>query len=280
MPESQKSKSCRSFIKAIVLMLLGGLLVKWALEHRRVETPVAARPVPGRGEFGGELQFLKRFHLGPQVPGESNHYLDMWNPGGVRTLTKYHGLTNNHALFVDSHGKAAYGWHGARYGFYPHKSVLRPGEQMPGYSAQDLATVLGPEHAASIHNIVLAGCNEEGRLRSAEFRRHFANATNITFMLPGKLAYKPMFYQAITEPSSEIRPLYGKVMFSTADRTESSISNTPGEGTEPLGFFVANLFLPGATKPYRTQPAGRELLDPVASTGKAKTPPPLAVVRR
>jgi len=39
-----------------------------------------------------------------------------------------------------------------------------------------------------------------------------------------------------------------------------------GEGfAKALGVFIADLYLPGAWKPYRTQRAGRELLDPLAS---------------
>ena len=49
--------------------------------------------------------------------------------------------------------------------------------------------MLGPESAATIHNILLAGCNQEGRIRSEEIRHYFVNATNITYMAPGELAF-------------------------------------------------------------------------------------------
>lgn len=243
-------------------MLLGGLLIKWLMVEKRQDTPVSARSAAASGEFGGDLSMLKRWHSGPQSEGESNHYLDLWSPGALRKLAEVQGLTNNHALFVDSHSRSGYGWSGTRHGFYPHQSLLGAGNEPPSYSARDFAALLGPTEAAKIHNILLAGCNEDASLRPAEFRKHFINATNITYMMPGKLAYKPMFYQAITEPSSAIRLLYGKTTLRSGEITKASISVTPSEGAKPLGHFIADLFLPGATKPFRTQRAGRELLDP------------------
>ena len=252
-------------MKAILVMVLGGLLVKVAHEARRQNLPVAARSAEAdKGEYGGDLDFLKSFHVAPVVEGESNHYIDLWTPGALPVLARTHGLTNNNALFVDSHGRSGFLWHGNGYGFYPRRTFVPEGDEVSNYSAKDLATVLGPDAASRIHNIVLAGCNEEGRLRSREFRRHFINVTNITYMTPGKLAFKPMFYQAITLLSSEIRPLYGKLCNTSSARIESKISVTPSEGTEMVGAYVADLYLPGARKPFRTQPAGRELLEPPA----------------
>ncbi len=235
--------------------------------------PAAARSVAAKGEFAGDLNWLKRFHAGPQSPGESNHYIDLWSPGGLRVLTTTHGLTNNRTLFVDSHGKAGFGPSGLRHGFYPHRT-LADGPKPPAYSARDLATLLGPADASAIHNIVLASCNGEGRLRSAEFRKHFVNATNITYMAAGKLAYKPMLYQAITQRSDDIRPMHGRVLRSTDEKTETAISASPSPGSEPLGFYQADLFLPGAAKPFRTQRAGMELLAPNHQT------PSVSVARR
>lgn len=247
-------------------MTAGGLLIKWLAIERRPETPVAARPSSQkeRGEFGGNLSLLKGWHSGPRTDRESNHYLDLWSPGALRTLAEVHGLTNNHALFVDSHSRSGYGWSGTRHGFYPHQSLVRSDDKAPAYSARDIATVIGPTNAAAIHNILLAGCNEDASLRPAEFRKHFVNATNITYMVPGKLAYKPMFYQAITERSAAIRPLYGKTLRTSGDTIKASISVTPSEGAEPLGYYIADLFLPSTAKPFRTQRAGRELLEPFA----------------
>ena len=277
MPGSRKIKS---LVKAVVVMVVGGLLVKWAIDARKPSVPVAARSSEATGEFGGDLGFLRQHQVGPQSEAESNYYIDLWNPGSLTALARVNGLTNNRALFVDSHGRAGFSWHGGRYGIYPHQNLLEPGQLTPAYSAKDLATVLGPDSTAGIHNIVLAGCNEEGRIRSQEFRRYFINATNITYMTPGKLAFKPMFFQAITLPSFEIRQLHGKVRTTSSTRTESTISTVASAGTEPLGIYVADLYQPGAKKPYRTQKAGRELLEPGNGAGVASAMDSAALVKR
>ena len=243
-------------------MVIGGLFVKWALDARKQSVQVAARSNESKGDFGGDLEFLRKHYVGPALPGESNHYIDLWNPGGLTALARVNGLTNNRALFVDSHGRSGFSWHGGRYGLYPHQTLLEAGQPTPVFSVKDLASIVGDERAAEIHNIVLAGCNEEGRIRSQEFRRYFVNATNITYMTPGKLAFKPMFFQAVTLPSRDIRQLHGKIRTTSSARTEASISMVASDGTEPLGLYIADLYLPGAKKPYRTQRAGRELLDP------------------
>lgn len=225
-----------------------------------------------RGEYGGDLGFLRSFHVGPQSAIESNHYFDLWSPGALPALARFNSLTNNRALIVDSHGGAGLRWHGRAYGLYPKENLVPDHQEVPNYSPRDFARVLGPDSAAAIHNIVIAGCNEEGRFRAREWRRHFVNATNITYMTPGKLGYKPMFYQAIVTPSSEIQPLYGREQ-RASDRIECRIEREPSPGAEPLGAYIAELYLPGARRPYRTQLAGRELLDPppamrqVAQTG-------------
>lgn len=222
----------------------------------------------GQGEFRGDLEFLRDCHTGPELEGGSNHYFDLWRPGALPVLARVHGLTNNHALFVDSHGKTGCSKHGSGYGFYPSESLLDPGQKVPYFSAGDFAAVLGPTNAAQIHNIVLAGCNEEGRFRSSEFRRHFINATNITYMSPGELSFKPMFYQAITLPSHEVKPLFGKLRRIDRQHVATEILDRFAPGAQPLGFYVADLYLPGMGKPYRTQKAGRELLEPAAGTAR------------
>jgi len=196
------------------------------------------------------------------VRGESNHYIDLWSPGSLPVLARVNGLTNNHALFVDSHGQARCSRHGCGYGFYPNELLLERGQKAPYFSSADLAVVLGPESAATIHNILLAGCNDEGRIRSDEIRHYFVNATNITYMTPGELAFKPMFYQAIVLPSQEIQLLYGKIRKTRGGQVECEIADGPGRGAKPLGVYVADLYCPGARTPYRTQRAGRELLEP------------------
>jgi hypothetical protein len=264
---SEPAKSAL-FALAIVGMAATGFWIKVSLDADRAAIVVSARSVGRersagreRGEFGGDLGFLRRFHVGPQSALESNHYFDLWSPGALPALAKFNGLTNNRALFVDSHGSAGFRWHGRGYGLHPRETLLPRDQETPGFAPADFARVLGRDHAEAIHNIVIAGCNEEGRFRSREWRRHFVNATNITYMTPGKLAYKPMFYQAIVTPSSGIKPLYGKERRGS-DRTERSIERDPSAGAEPLGAYLADLYRAGARKPYRTQAAGRELLEP------------------
>ena len=256
------------FAVAIVVMAVSGSWFKGAVDADKAAFVVSARSVgtgrgaaKERGEYGGDLGFLRRFHVGPQSPSESNHYFDLWSPGALPALARFNGLTNNRALFVDSHGGAGFRWHGRGYGLYPRESLLQRGQETPGFSPGDFARVLGLDHAAAIHNIVIAGCNEEGRFRSQEWRRRFVNATNITYMTPGKLAYKPMFYQAIVTLSSEIKPLFGRERRGS-ERSACGIEREPSPGADPLGAYVADLYLPGARKPYRTQRAGRELLEP------------------
>jgi hypothetical protein len=249
---------------AVAALALLGLISGKLLEFAPLKMLVSARPHlgDGRGEYGGDLDFLRRHWMAGDAPGESNHYIDLWSPGSLPLFVRLNGLTNNHALFVDSHSKAGCSARGTGFGFYPRVALLEPGAKTPHYSAGDLATVMGPDLAATIHNIVLAGCNEEGRFRSAEFRRHFVNATNITYMEPGKLAFKPMFYQAILLPSAEVKPLYGNPRRVSPERIECDIVDEPRRGTRPLGTYIADLYLPGGRKPYQTRKAGRELLDP------------------
>ena len=250
------------FVMAIVVMAVGGFWIKRALDAEGAVLVVSARSVrEERGEYGGDLGFLRRFHVGPQSPSESNHYFDLWSPGALPALGRFNGLTNNRALIVDSHGSTGFRWHGRGYGLYPRETLLQRGQKTPGFSPADFARALGRDTAAAIHNIVIAGCNEEGRFRSQEWRRHFVNATNITYMTPGKLAYKPMFYQAIVTPSSAIKPLFGRER-RTLGRSECDMERDPSAGAELLGTYVADLYRPGSRNPYRTQAAGRELLEP------------------
>ncbi len=248
------------------MVALAGSLIKGWLGSGMGSLADSARAVePDPGDYGGDLNFLRRFHTSTQAPGESNHYIDLWTPGSLSVLARINGLTNNHALFVDSHGKGGCSQRGSGYGFYPNEALLERGQKTPYFSARDLAAVLGREEADQVHNIVLAGCNEERRFRSEEFRRYFVNATNITYMTPGELAFKPMFYQAIVLRSCEIKPLYGKARRTTHGLVECQLADRPAGGAKALGVFIADLYLPGAWKPYRTQRAGWELLDPLAS---------------
>jgi hypothetical protein len=256
------------FATAIVLSAATGLWMKSALDLNREALAVLARspdhePGEGKecGEFGGDLAFLRRFHVGPQSHFESNHYFDLWSPGTLPALARLNGLTNNRALVIDSHGGAGFRWHGRAYGLYPRETLTPGNEMVRGFSPADFARVLGRDQAAAIHNIVIAGCNEEGRFRSRDWRRHFVNATNITYMTPGELAYKPVFYQALVNPSSEITPLF-VLKRRDSNRTNDVLEREPSPGAKQLGAYVADLYRPGARNPYLTRPAGRELLEP------------------
>ena len=103
------------FAMAIVVMAAGGSWIKGALHADSAALVVSARGVGNergadkeRGEFGGDLGFLRRFHVEPQSPSESNHYFDLWSPGALPALARFNGLTNNRALIVDSHGSAGF----------------------------------------------------------------------------------------------------------------------------------------------------------------------------
>ncbi len=258
-----ESRTIHSPGKAIIVIALGSLLIGGGLGSGVAKLAISVRcSESDRGVYGGDLNFLRRCHTGPRVRGESNHYIDLWSPGSLPVLARVNGLTNNHALFVDSHGQARCSRRGCGYGFYPSEELLEPGQKAPYFSSGDLATVLGPETAATIHNILLAGCNDEGRIRSEEIRRYFVNATNVTYMAPGELAFKPMFYQAIVLPSRDIKQLYGKIRKARGGQVECVIADGPVRGAKPLGAYVADLYCPGARTPYRTQRAGRELLEP------------------
>jgi hypothetical protein len=71
------------------------------------------------------------------------------------------------------------------------------------------------------------------------------------------------------EPSDEIKPLYGEPRRVSATRVECDIVNEPRRGTRQLGAYVADLYLPGARKPFLTRKAGRELLAPERVTSVA-----------
>ena len=181
-------------------------------------------------------------------------------------MAQFHNLTNNRSLFVDSHGKS--GPNGYR--FYPNAGLVKAGETTPFYSLRDLARVMGPQQALNIHNVLLAGCNTEGRLRSSDVRRHFPNATNITYMAPGELAFKPMYYQAIVLPAAEIRCLYSSAHRTNEGRIECRITTSAVPDAQPLAAYVSDLYLPSARKPYSRVRASRERLESQPSTARAE----------
>jgi hypothetical protein len=255
-------------------------------------TRTTPAPPRERGAFGGDLDLLRSFYTPPQVEGESNHYFDLWEPGSLAGFARVQGLTNNRALLIDSHGVSRSAWKGAQYAFRPHGAALgtrgeatqtqTPAQiqtpaptqaraqsqsqaqalpQPPAYAIADIARVLGPA-AADIHNIVIAGCNESGALRSAAFRKYFVNATNVIFMAAGQLAYKPIFFATLSQHSEDVAVLYGRPVADAERPGRMEIFRSRVDGSVPLGGYLADLYLPGGSKPYRRQRAGRELLEP------------------
>lgn len=218
-----------------------------------------------RGDLGADMAGLGRFYTPPQVSGESNHYIDMWDGNALRGIIQSAGLTNNNALFVNSHGKGISTGRSKRYAFYPHRKLLSNRQSVPHFSIGDLATLLG-RHAASIQNIVVAGCDTDSAFDAQEMRKYFPNATNVTHVVSGQPGYQPMFLQAIFSPSQSIETLY-----ETADRNPSGVTQyritaTPIGRAVKLHPYVAELFRPGTNQPFRTQVAGGELLQPPASS--------------
>ena len=247
-----------------LLAVSAGLISRVWLDSGPMPQPAAARSSkPEPAQRAPDLGFLRRCWTAPRHTNESNHYFDLWSEGALPVLGKVNRLTNNNALLIDSHGKAVGKRAGLESGFvlYPHQSLAPLSEYGSLYTAKDFADVLGVEQAARIHNILIAACNEQGKFRSQEWRRSFVNATNIVYMTPGKLAYKPMFYQAIVLPSSEIKQLYGRTRPGSSGRVDCQTSDAPFPGATPLGCYVADLYLPEAPNPFRTVKAGRELLE-------------------
>src|SRR6266536_3459181 len=118
--------------KAIIVMALGGLFIGGGLGSGMAKLALSVKcSEPNCGAYGGDLNFLRRCHTGPRVRGESNHYIDLCCPGSLPVLARVNGLTNNHALFVDSHGQARCSRHGCGYGFYPNELLLERGQKAP-----------------------------------------------------------------------------------------------------------------------------------------------------
>lgn len=223
---------------------------------------VSACPGTGleRGEFGGNLQVLRQFYSPPQAAEESNHFLDLWDGGKLRAVALAAGLRDNHALFVNAHGKARPASGGRRHVLYPQDGLCGAGADRAVFSVADVARLLGPAGAARIHNILLSACDLEGAFRAAEWRRHFPNATNIMHAPAGQAGYQPLFFQVFFTDSGGIQPLYERACKTPGGRTHYDLGAVPGRGAKKLTPYLAELFLPGADRPFRIQTAGRELL--------------------
>jgi hypothetical protein len=197
---------------------------------------------------------LKQHLVGPSVKGESNYYLDLWEPPKMRVIAPASGLTNNHALFINSHGKGVKTKSGLRYVFYPHPEV-----GTGKFFIQDIAAAVGTHNAPKIHNIIISGCNIDSSFSAKEIRKYFPNATNIIHSAPGQAGYQEMLFQLLLSDSSQIETLYQ----SRDSDDELEMTNHPLPGSKRMAPYVASLFLPGKLEPYRRQKAGRELLSKV-----------------
>src|SRR2546427_259553 len=59
------------------------------------------------GQLGGDLGLLKRHYSAPKGTDESNYVIDLWEGQNLRTIAQMNGLTNNHALLINCHGRRA-----------------------------------------------------------------------------------------------------------------------------------------------------------------------------
>ena len=255
-------------------LLCGAALTSFVLHGDTVLQPPSVHPIRCEsvpGEFGGDLALLKTFYTAAGT-GDGNHYFEMWKPdAGIRGITRACGLTNNRALFVNSHGDAVPTVRGTRYGFRPHQSRLPEANHVPSFSARDLASVVGPAAATNIHNICISGCNIDGMLNPVELRHYFPSATNITHIAAGESGFEPMFIQALTLPSGDIRPLFETAQKKRSGEMAYSLGHSDAPNAMRLPPYIAELFLPGASQPYATRIAGRDLLD-YSTPRLSKTP--------
>jgi len=201
-----------------------------------------------------KIEWLQKHFVGPTVAGESNYYLDLWEPPKMRVIAPGGGLTNNHALFINSHGKGVKSKKGTRYAFYPHE-LVGGGE----FFIEDIAALVGARQVFKIHNVVISGCDLDSSFNAKEIRKYFPNATNIIHSAAGEAGYQEMLFQLLLSESSQIETLY---QIRDSDG-EFDITNHPVPGCKRLAPYVATLFRPGKSGSYRTQKAGRELLTPV-----------------
>src|SRR5205814_8400656 len=53
----------------------------------------------------GDLSLLKQHYSRPKCGRESNYVIDLWEGQNLRALAQMNGLTNNHALLINCHGR-------------------------------------------------------------------------------------------------------------------------------------------------------------------------------
>jgi hypothetical protein len=249
----------------VFIPMLALLLTKTSV----VGTPYAVpSTATDKGEFGGELTALTRYHTPPAGPSESNHFIDMWSGGKMRDFARGHGLTNNRALFVISHARALRVKGKQRYALYPGESRITRGAKTAYYSPQDIARVLGGEKIKQIDNLVVSGCNSENVFSREEWRACFPNATNIIHAAPGKDGYDILLRHALIYRSSEIKWLYEMPDSFTIGRFDEEWSRS--KRRPRLNLYLASLYEPNGAVPFAVQIAGRELLERPARVEQAK----------
>lgn len=165
-----------------------------------------------------------------QAFGPSDYYIDLWGSDDTLNAIKENGLTNKHALYVDSHGIDSFSYFVIR----PDDSILN-GKTAPWFRVKDIAKVLGT-NTTNIHNVYFAACNVGGAFDSLEVKKFFPNATNIVHVPRRWKGNDEFFVQAITGFPKDI----------------------PNGNCRPLW---AELYLPNSSKPYRTVIANRSLLN-------------------
>ena len=216
---------------------------------------------PGTGEFGSDLTILRSFYTPPKR-GHSNHIIDMWAGNTLAGVLLNAGLTNNNMLVINSHARGIQTTEASRHAYYSHEAFIGLGRKPDYFSAADIANTIGRKAVKRIHNIVLAGCNREHTFDANELRKLFPNATNIIHMTAGEAGYQPMFLQIFLTESANIRPIYQVVRRTPTGSSHFDIVKAPAPAATRLSPYIAELFTAGNPEPFRTQVAGRELLDP------------------
>lgn len=164
--------------------------------------------------------------------GSSDYFVDLWGDDDIMQTIKDSGLTNKHALYVDSHGLRTL----TDFVIRPDERVFKPMlKYPPWYKIKDIAMVLGVE-TNNVHNVYFSACNSKDGFRAADVRKVFPNATNICHVPSGYKGNTKFFVEAITgypkdDPKRICRPLW------------------------------ANLYLPNAKTPYKVIIANRSLLE-------------------
>lgn len=184
--------------------------------------------------FGANKKELLASHT--EKFGPSDYFIDFWcetNTCAGSTLDhiKAHGLTDKHALYIDSHGIDSFSYFVIR----PDNRVTN-GKTPPWYRVKYIANSLGNDRT-NIHNLYFAACNAGNAFDLDEVRKSFPNATNIVHMAGGWKGRDDFFLASIV----------------------GSLKDMP----EPEGRFRpywAELYMPGGKKPYCTMIANKSLL--------------------